>query len=37
MIYRLTVTRDLKEKPDELYIGLVFIVMWGLIYLLIYS
>ena len=36
MIYRLTVTRDLRQEPDELYIGLFFIAAWLMIYLYIY-
>ena len=36
MLYRLFITRDLREHPDELYVGLGFTAMWALIYLLIF-
>jgi uncharacterized membrane protein YhdT len=36
MIYRGLVTRDLRQNPDELYLGLGFVAMWAVVYTLIY-
>lgn len=36
MLYRSLVTRDLRQNPDELYLGLGFVSMWAVVYTLIY-
>ena len=36
LVYRATVTRDLRQRPDELYLGIGLIVIWAIIYLYIY-
>jgi tellurite resistance protein TehA-like permease len=37
VLYRLLVKKDLKQNLNNLYLGIFFIAIWGLIYVLIFN
>jgi hypothetical protein len=37
IIYRVTITRDLMQNGDEIYLAIGFIGLWALIYFLVYT